>query len=549
MSVSSALPWTLYTELVVGRGHPTFTDTDNRALRQVLTSSGLGPDNGFQGLMPVFNVMAYGALGNNTADDSQAIRDAVADATTFAGAGGVRGGVVYFPPGIYKINSSLTFNAITDVQLVGAGNNSSMLAMGASGVMLLNFTGVCSRITVRELWLGSFSSLAAGGAISIVGTVGTHSDTFRLENLTLQNVPVPAFFQYLDNSNARNVRAVQTIAGAVKGVVCGMNTCISDSFREFLAFATTGSFPNDVVQIDYDCDTVWFVDSQALNGTGYGFNLLQSAGSTGPRLVRLTNCYAESNSLDGFIIQATRDARLSGCHAAVNNRYGINVTGGTAVAIVNTLAFQNQQHGIYLNGGAGHLVDGCVASNNSQQTNATYDGIVIATNDVRIVNNRSGDFILTLANKQRAGLNLTAGTDFLSIGGNRLEGNTGLGFEQPIVNSSTGANNQILGNGFATPSEGAVVAGLDCKHLGGTIDLVVTLTAARLIGALSTPFKGQRVTFTFVQSGAGAFAVTWNAVYKTSWADAGNATPKRSSISYVYDGANWNQDGAQTPYV
>jgi len=42
--MASGLAWTQYTEAVVGRNHPVLADTDNRALRQLLTASGLNPD-------------------------------------------------------------------------------------------------------------------------------------------------------------------------------------------------------------------------------------------------------------------------------------------------------------------------------------------------------------------------------------------------------------------------------------------------------------------------------------------------------------------------
>jgi hypothetical protein len=97
-----------------------------------------------------------------------------------------------------------------------------------------------------------------------------------------------------------------------------------------------------------------------------------------------------------------------------------------------------------------------------------------------------------------------------------------------------------------TPSETTLVSGVDAT--AGEL-VQVTLTAARLVGAPTNPATGQRLTFTLVQDGTGGRAVTWNAVFKVSWSDTGNTLNKRSSISFHYDGANWNQDGAQTPYV
>lgn len=95
-------------------------------------------------------------------------------------------------------------------------------------------------------------------------------------------------------------------------------------------------------------------------------------------------------------------------------------------------------------------------------------------------------------------------------------------------------------------AEATLVAGVDVSD--GSI-FQTTLTAARLVGAPGSPFDGQRITFTLVQDGTGGRAVTWNAVFKKSWSDTGNTLNTRSSISFIYDGTNWNQDGAQTPYV
>lgn len=109
-----------------------------------------------------------------------------------------------------------------------------------------------------------------------------------------------------------------------------------------------------------------------------------------------------------------------------------------------------------------------------------------------------------------------------------------------------GGNWQAPLRSLQTPTEAVLVSGINAT-LGEIVE--VTLTAARLVGAPLNPSTGQRLQFVLIQSGAGAFAVTWNPAFKVSWSDAGNATPKRSTIAFIYDGTNWNQDGAQTPYV
>jgi hypothetical protein len=103
-----------------------------------------------------------------------------------------------------------------------------------------------------------------------------------------------------------------------------------------------------------------------------------------------------------------------------------------------------------------------------------------------------------------------------------------------------------LRRSYQTPSEAVLVSGVDAT-VGEIIE--VTLTAARLVGAPLNPAVGQRLQFVLIQGGAGAFAVTWNAIFKKTWSDVGNATGARSTIAFQYDGTNWNQDGAQTAYV
>lgn len=82
---------------------------------------------------------------------------------------------------------------------------------------------------------------------------------------------------------------------------------------------------------------------------------------------------------------------------------------------------------------------------------------------------------------------------------------------------------------------------------GGTF--VVTLGGNRTMGQPASVRPGYRIHFTIIQDGTGGRTLAWHAVYKVSWSDTGNTSGKRSTIAFIFDGTNWNQDGAQTPYV
>lgn len=417
-----------------------------RRAESVLAELGLGgkppsPSPALHAETPdgVFNVKAYGAAGDGVKDDSGAI------AATIAAVPG-QGGIVYFPPGVYAVNSSVVIHGRTDLAFLGAGASATRLLMNRSGVTLLSFTGVCSRITIRDLWLGSTARFPTGGAISVVGTSGIHSDSFLVENVRLQDSPAPWYSQYLDNSQVRNVRIMQTIPGAINSVGMLMNTCLSNTFTEIVLLSTAGQLASEGVRVDYDCDTIIFINSQVLHAGTNGWRCAQTAGHTGPRLCRFTNCYAESCTASGWSIEAARDVRLSACHAAVNGANGFHVSGGDSVTISDSLSLQNGQHGIAVTGGTGVLLSANTCSNNSQVSGGAYHGISIGKNmsGVRIVNNRCGDFVFPLANKQGYGIAVDAvGTDALIITGNDLRDNAHGALDHPSPRAQSVATANI----------------------------------------------------------------------------------------------------------
>lgn len=132
----------------------------------------------------IFNVKdpAYGALGDDSTDDTAAINAAIAALNT-AGAG-----VLYFPPGIYKTTAALTtITAVTTV--VGSGCADSHFRQAVTTIKLNSTTAVL--FTVGSGAHGTkFSDLnlvntaggtpTAGAAIQVLG-----GDGARYERLTV----------------------------------------------------------------------------------------------------------------------------------------------------------------------------------------------------------------------------------------------------------------------------------------------------------------------------------------------------------------------------
>ena len=112
------------------------------------------------------SVKDFGAIGNGTADDTTAIQNAV-NAPAMA---------VWFPPGSYKITSTITLRAGTS--LLGAGNASQIVAATVNMTMFA-FGGPTAHIDVNGLYLTS--SVATSGAI---GLKFVTADNTRVTNCT-----------------------------------------------------------------------------------------------------------------------------------------------------------------------------------------------------------------------------------------------------------------------------------------------------------------------------------------------------------------------------
>lgn len=159
----TALDWIHHSDRMTGRAHPVLPDTLNAALRQLLTESGYDPDaDPFPGLMgPVYNVKAFGAVGDGVTNDRTAVNAAI----TAANAAG--GGVVWVPPGVYAVAGAIL--AKPNVLLQCSGRNVTTLRMTAAAQnSLLNCEANSpSNFVARDLTLDGnnlvVTAIIAGG--------------------------------------------------------------------------------------------------------------------------------------------------------------------------------------------------------------------------------------------------------------------------------------------------------------------------------------------------------------------------------------------------
>jgi polygalacturonase len=92
------------------------------------------------------NVKDYGALGDNSTDDSTAINAAITAANTAGG------GTVYFPEGTYICDASIVLQS--NVYLVGAGRGATTLyTKNAADIHLINHTSAVTDVGVMAMTL------------------------------------------------------------------------------------------------------------------------------------------------------------------------------------------------------------------------------------------------------------------------------------------------------------------------------------------------------------------------------------------------------------
>lgn len=348
---------------------------------------------------------------------------------------------VFIPAGSWTLlTSPAALDNTTSLRIFGAGPNKTSIWVGANNVTVFSLTNVCARVTIDSMWIGSSAARTNTTAISVVGTsYSAPCSAIQIDNVKIQNINNPLVWTDVHQSFVSRVVIVQTVASAVTGNCMALKNIVTCTLRDCFIFATTGTFAQDCVLLLDDNDSVILDGFNVLDGQ-YGYRIRNAAGSTGTRLSRLINCYAESCTAAGFYQEGIcRDLRLIGCHSAVNASDGFWISGGKSVSLTDCFSIQNNGHGYYIQSGSNIKLLGCEATNNSQVSDVSRDGIYVSTSNVRVIGCRSGDYMFTLANKQRYGLTIAAASDYVFEASNDLSGNT----TGPLNYASTEANNQI----------------------------------------------------------------------------------------------------------
>ena len=287
----------------------------------------------------VYDVKAYGAIGNDTADDTTAIQNAINAASTAGG------GIVFFPAGTYKISSALQLQSFVSLVGVSSGsvNQGSTIHQTSTtthGLNGINTTDSMQGVTIERLRVvGPNSGSGHGIYLQNTGSGGTYPPFCYF---ALRDVYITAFGGYGFNAESLIVSTFDRVIaesngngfffnGATHGNWTMVNTSISLS----------NCYANGNTTIGYNLDHSTYITLQACaadsNGTGYLVNSCNS--------VTLTGCGAEygdpdaASPGDSFKISgACVSVGLYNCYCYQNKHYGLWVTGSSVN--VTAIGFQ-----------------------------------------------------------------------------------------------------------------------------------------------------------------------------------------------------------------
>lgn len=290
------------------------------ALGETLVGTGSGSADWTAISATNYNVKVFGAAGNGTTDDTTAIQNTINAAHTAGG------GVVFFPPGTYKITAALT--VYTHISLAGSGSGVTDGSGGGGGTSVTEINQTSTSLdclTGTDVYDFSMSDITLNGPGSGTGIglelkLSTDGDTryVTLKNVTSQNF------------GADGIKIDTLIVSFFQNVVCygnggfGFNLHASGT-----AAATSTTFTacwaHDNTSAGWSIDHMVyssFVSCAAdINGAqGFLINNCQSVG--------FHACGAESNTGNQFKVQAASyNITLTSCWTFHNSSIALYVTG------------------------------------------------------------------------------------------------------------------------------------------------------------------------------------------------------------------------------
>jgi Pectate lyase superfamily protein/Right handed beta helix region len=391
----------------------------------------------------MFNVkqLPYGATGDGSADDTQAIRAAIAAA---AAAGG---GQVYFPEGRYKITGRIEVKN-PNIELVGGGRHCSVLECHStddSAVVFFGYGNPAGSLPPVNLYGCAIRHL---GIKQMVNNTMPHtsllhiqyvfqfqadslwlygtSDTVTPENYAQQLIfaqGTSVYLRHIDGFGAKTsgitclaqyfTVSVPGSPGSTKPVLYGNDYFLSD-----ITIQMHGIVGRALNLINITEGAVQAVNSSFL--TGEQCHISNTAFAT------FSNCYFDSAQKPVSIDTGSRHVYFSNCEFANRPGGGAMVADAKNVVFANCMVVNNGGSGIELSGLCSDvIIANCIIDGNNTGNSENGSGVYLqsgATN-IQINGNRIGNISHDFPGKQKYGIYLAVNGNGVMVNSNNLAGN------------------------------------------------------------------------------------------------------------------------------
>lgn len=413
----------------------------------------------------VFNVKGYGALVDGSTDDTTAVNATIAAAVANGG------GIVYFPPGICVIASTLTTITTSGVILKGAGRESSLIRFTSLTANFLTFGNLAGSTVIgcgiSDLSIYHLPTRSAGMTLTFL-----NAQQYTVSNLSFYNAF--HFIKLGDTTDTTSgVAILKNIVGGCLGAslaidISGMNGVYMENCQ-INGVTAAGGTAIRLPLTGFGLDTL-IMDNCLFQRFGYGMLVQPSA--TTVQNVYITNTFFDAIDTYGLNIQPTSTGVVTrfeflNCWFTSANEDCV-VLGGSGSSKVDGVYFTKCR--MLLAGKRGVFIAStipinwslieCKISGCSALVSNTLDGVYISAGATkfRIINCVIGDEGQTTP-KQRFGITLMGNCDLYLIEGNQLLGNLTAGifdsvgtFTKKLITNNIGYNPLGLVTAPAVPA-------------------------------------------------------------------------------------------------
>lgn len=316
----------------------------------------------------VFDLHDYGAIGDDSADDTQAFSQAF---TEMQAAGG---GLLQVPGGTFVVSSTLTTPA-DNIWIQGSGIQNTVIkaAAGLSGttnllVLNKNFNGVSDLLIDGNL---------AGQDCLVVQS----NDRAWVRDVYIQNAGRHGMT--LSSANSGNYRDIKIKSCVGDGLLISSGTD-NDWVSLWVGQCALGVRIQGVTNA--------FTNAHIWGNIGNGVEVRASS-------VRFVNSFIETNGTDGIDFFSQRGCIVDGCNIWKNGGHGLDVQTMTNTSITGCDVHANGSNGINCNGSVGLAIQG----------NQCYDEQGTKTQDNGISLSGTCDLCIVTGNVSRTADHTTSG--------------------------------------------------------------------------------------------------------------------------------------------